>query len=299
VIEATLVYAFTAGMVATVNPCGFPMLPAYLSYFIGTDTDEPSASRVPRALAAAAAVSLGLLAVFAALGIPINAGLTSIYRWMPWLTIVVGTLLAVLGAAMLLGFRPSLALPKLDRGGTTRQLRSMVLFGVSYAIASLSCTMPVFLIAVAGAATRSNTATGLLAFVAYGLGMSLVLMALSVALALARESFVRRLRGFLPYVDRVAGGLLVVVGGYLVYYGLWSRAVTSGPVGSAGPVQSIERLSADLTAWLGEGGVQLGGVLAAVVLVGATSAVLARRRSRRPAPAPGGTGEAPVPQPNP
>ena len=44
--------------------------------------------RVVRAITSAGAVSLGFLLVFSALGIPINAGMASIYRWMPWLTIV-------------------------------------------------------------------------------------------------------------------------------------------------------------------------------------------------------------------
>ena len=93
----------------------------------------------------AGAVSLGFLVVFSALGIPINAGITSIYEWMPWLTIVIGALLIALGIAMLAGWKPVVALPRLDRGGRSRRFRSMVLFGVSYAIASLGCTLPVFL----------------------------------------------------------------------------------------------------------------------------------------------------------
>ena len=37
-IDAPFALAFTAGMVATVNPCGFAMLPAYLSYFLGLES---------------------------------------------------------------------------------------------------------------------------------------------------------------------------------------------------------------------------------------------------------------------
>src|SRR5688572_14829581 len=96
-IDAPLAYAFTLGLVAAVNPCGFPMLPAYLSWFIGVDdADVDPAGRVPRALASASAVSLGFFAVFLGLGIPIDAGLSSIGDWI-WLTIVAGAVLVVLG----------------------------------------------------------------------------------------------------------------------------------------------------------------------------------------------------------
>jgi cytochrome c biogenesis protein CcdA len=266
VIDVPLAYAFTAGLVATVNPCGFPMLPAYLSYFIGLDDAEADGGgRVARALVAAGAVSLGFLAVFAVLGVPINAGVSWIYRAMPWFTLVVGAVLLLLGAAMLTGRKLTLALPRFDRGGENRRFGSMVVFGVSYAVASLSCTLPVFLIVVAGTTERVNVVSGLLAFVAYGVGMSLVLMVLSLALALARESMVRRLRHLLRYADRAAGVLLVLVGVYLLSYGVYAMDPvnsTSSPVGVVGDWSSAA------TAWLSEGGTGLGLALAALVALG-------------------------------
>ncbi|CAN5823671.1 hypothetical protein BH23ACT1_BH23ACT1_03840 [soil metagenome] len=284
-IDVPLLYAFSAGLVATVNPCGFPMLPAYLSYFIGLDDDEvDGGGRVPRALAAAAAVSLGFLAVFVALGIPINAGMSWIYRAMPCFTLVVWAALFVLGAAMLAGRKLTFALPRFEQGGESRRFGSMVLFGVSYAVASLSCTLPVFLIVVAGTTERVNAASGLLAFLAYGLGMSLVLMVLSLALALARESMVRRLRQALRYADRAAGVLLVLVGAYLVFYGVYAMDpvnATSSPVGMVGDWSSAA------STWLGEGATTWALALVVLVAFGAGRAVLSRRR-RAPASATGG-----------
>ena len=279
VIDAPLAYAFTAGLVAAVNPCGFPMLPAYLSWFIGLDDDRAERGRrVPRAVAAGGAVSLGFFAVFAGLGIPINAGVSSIYRWMPPLTVVIGIVLAALGVAMLAGRSVSVALPRLDRGGRSRRFGSMVLFGISYAVASLGCTLPVFLVVVAGTTERSNPVSGLLAFVAYAFGMSLVLMAVSLALALAREGMVRRLRAALQYVDRAAGGLLVVVGAYLVYYGVFAL----DPARSTGttPVSWVEDWSSRAASWLQNGGTGLGWLLAAAVAAGVAASLVVRAKGR-------------------
>ena len=44
-IRGHLALAFSAGMIATVNPCGFAMLPAYLSYFLGLEAGSQSAWR--------------------------------------------------------------------------------------------------------------------------------------------------------------------------------------------------------------------------------------------------------------
>jgi cytochrome c biogenesis protein CcdA len=272
-LDVPFAYAFTLGMVATVNPCGFPMLPAYLSFFIGAE-DDPRGTRLPRALLAAAAVSLGFLAVFSVLAVPLDAGVTAIYRVMPWLTIGVGIGLVTMGVAMLLGHQPRLALPHLDRGGGDRRFGSMVLFGVSYAIASLSCTIPLFLGVVAN---RAGPAASALTVVAYGLGMSAVLVVLTVSLALAQGSLVRRVRRLLPHLQRVSGALLVAVGLYLVYY--WVFNLSRDPSDTIGdnPLSGLESARVAVSGFLEQRRFALGVVALLVVAGGAAWAARARR----------------------
>ncbi|MGE0794320.1 MAG: cytochrome c biogenesis CcdA family protein [Acidimicrobiia bacterium] len=292
-IEVPFTYAFTLGLVAAVNPCGFPMLPAYLSFFVGADdpdhadhadhasgaggagggTDTPV--RVLRALGAGACVSLGFFVVFLGFGLPIDAGLDVILDWVPWLTMVIGAGLAGLGVATLLGHPLRPGLPRLDRGGRTRGAGSMVLFGISYAVASLGCTLPLFLAVVAGTTSRENLASGVAAFGAYAAGMSVVLLALSLALAFAREGMVRWLRSTLRYVDRIAAVLLVAVGTYLVYYGV--VAVRDDAVADS-PVTFVDDLSNDLTVWIQDRATGLGLVLATMVAAGLAWSLLLRER---------------------
>jgi cytochrome c biogenesis protein CcdA len=277
VIDVPFTYAFTAGLVSAVNPCGFPMLPAYLSFFIELDDEsEASGTRVPQALVSALAVSLGFFVVFVGLGFPINAGVTSIYRWMPWLTIVIGVALAALGVAMLAGYRLKVMLPRLDRGGRDRTFGSMFAFGVSYAIASLSCTIGIYLAVVVGTTNRENLVSGVVALFAYAAGMTAVLVTLAVAIALARDGLVHRLRSLLQYVDRVAGMLLTLVGAYLVYYGVYSIGSDDS---TNNPVGVIEDWSARSSSWLQRGGVKLGLGMAALALLGAVWAVTRKRAS--------------------
>ena len=139
---AALGLAFTAGLVATVNPCGFAMLPAYLSYFIGTDTDvslSRSAS-LSRGLVVGTVVSSGFLAVFGLAGLLLTLGLQSLTDVLPWLALVIGIGLGVLGIAMIRGYYLNVRIPGIRGAKKERNLRSLFLFGVSYAIASLSCT---------------------------------------------------------------------------------------------------------------------------------------------------------------
>lgn len=287
--SSLLALAFGAGMVATINPCGFAMLPAYLSYFLGLeDSSADAGTSLFRALAVAGTVSAGFLSVFAVVGVLITEFSLSLERFLPWLTIVIGVGLVGLGVAMLRGFEPTVALPKLDKGTDSRQLSSMFLFGVSYAVASLSCTIGVFLTTVSVTFTRRDFASGLQVFLAYALGMAVVLAFLTMALALAKQSLVRHLRRALPYVHRVSGGLLVVAGAYLAYYGWFELRVNSGERAPGGPADAVFDLNARVSNWVqatgpGRLGLVLGGavVAAAILAFGLRSARTERDQADR------------------
>jgi cytochrome c biogenesis protein CcdA len=274
-------FYLTLGMVATVNPCGFAMLPAYLSYFLGLEDSDAEVPRagVAEAVRVACAVSLGFLAVFAVAGTIVELTSLPVYENAPWISVVIGLALLALGVALLCGVELNVALPRLDRGGRERTVGSMFVFGVSYAIASIGCALPLFLGAVAGTVSRESVADGLIVFGLYALGMTLVLLGLTVAIALARTSIVRLLRRAQPYIPRVAGGLVALAGAYVAYYGwLEVRTTRSGPgeLPSSGITDRVTGWSSDVTQWIDDvGSVRIG---VAVVVLLAVVAVAVRSR---------------------
>ncbi|MCP4304503.1 MAG: cytochrome c biogenesis protein CcdA [bacterium] len=243
-IEAPIALAFAAGMVATVNPCGFAMLPAYLSYFMGLDGDAPRSrpASVASAFRIGSIVSLGFLLVFGVAGILVTAGFRTVIDWIPWLALLIGFAVIGLGVALLRGYDLNVGLFKAKRGRKGRDFRSVFMFGVSYAIASLSCTLPVFLTVVAGQVTQSNLISGLLTFVVYGLGMALVLLALTVALALGKASIVGRFRSAMKHVNTASGVILIIAGVYIVWF--WGTSLISGATAlDSGAFRFVENLS--------------------------------------------------------
>ncbi len=272
----------TLGMVATVNPCGFAMLPAYLSYFLGLEGSDAAVPRasVGQALRVAGAVAAGFMAVFALAGAIVEGTSLPLYENVPWISLVIGVGLVALGAAMVAGFELSVAVPRLDRGGRERTVRSMFVFGVSYAIASIGCTLPLFVGTVAGAIRRQSVLDGLAVFVLYALGMALVLAALTVAIALARTSLVRFLRRSQRYVPRVAGALVALAGLYVTWYGwleLRTARAGTGSVPSSGITERVSSWSSSITDWVDRvGSVRIGIVVVTLLAV----VVLAVRLSR-------------------
>ena len=277
-LDAPLALAFTAGMVATVNPCGFAMLPAYLGYFLGLEgaghpdaADTPATVGLVRALVVGAVVSAGFLILFALTGVLISWTSFSIGEVSPWLTVIIGIALVSVGIGFAVGWEPTFALPKLNKGGRSRGLWSMFLFGVSYAIASLSCTLPAFTGVVATTFSRTSFLSGVATFLAYGAGMALLLMVLTVGLALAQRGMVTRLQRALPYVQRVSGAIMALMGAYLVWYGIYEvRLISHGEIAGAGPVDLVTGWSSDLSERI----TQLDPVQVALVLALAVASVV-------------------------
>lgn len=232
-MNETLGFALGAGMLAALNPCGFAMLPAYLSLFVvGSSAEGASHSRfaaVIRALTATAAMTGGFVAVFAAYALVLAPVASTVQRWLPVATVVIGCVLAMLGALLLAGHPLVVRGPHLRaRFDPAANLRSMALYGVSYAIASVSCTIGPFLAVTSTTFRDGDIAAGLAAFVAYAAGMGLVVGVLAVGIALSRDAGARLLRLAMPYLGRAGGVLLIVVGCYVAWYGVYEFRLRAG-----------------------------------------------------------------------
>ncbi len=267
-IEAPFALAFGAGLVATMNPCGFAMLPAYLSYFMGLgddgETSRPAAMR--RALVIGGVMSAAFLLVFGVFGLAITAGFRAVIDWIPWIALGIGVLVTALGIAMLFGYELTVSLPRAKRASKGKGMRSVFGFGLSYGVASLSCTLPVFLSVVATQLTASTFVSGVATFVVYGLGMSMMLVAVTLVMAFGKQSIVAWLRSSARYINRVAGGVLVVAGAYIVWF--WGTNLGEGAeaLGDQGAFTFTETLSQRATEIFGENaglwGLILGGLIA-------------------------------------
>ena len=224
-----LALALVAGALASVNPCGFPLLPAFLSFYVGAEEDDlPRApARVAQGLLVGLLVSAGFLGVFVVVGVPIAYGVTQLTSAIPWAGLVIGALMIVAALAGLMGRKMYLSPKRPLSVGRRRQPTTMVWFGAAYAICSLGCTLPIFVTLVGASLATSSVLEGVIVFGAYGFGMATMLMALSLGAALARDGLARRLKRLLPYMERIASSLLLIAGSYLTYY--WARVIWSPP----------------------------------------------------------------------
>ncbi len=274
-----LAFAFGAGMLSTVNPCGFAMLPAFLAYYVGDGEDgaehQPLLARLGQGFSVGLAVSGGFAAVFTMSGLLVSLGLRSLVRAVPWAAVLIGGVLVVLGLALVAGRQVGLRVGKDLGPGQGRSYRRMVAFGAGYAVASLSCTLAVLLAVVAQATATSNPFQLIGVFAAYGAGAASILVALAVGAALAKATVAKGIKRVLPIVNRLGGAVLVLSGAYLVAY--WVPSL----VGS-GPDRSVAGLSEGMSSRLmslldGNRGI-VAGLGATLAVIGVAVAVLLRRQ---------------------
>lgn len=216
-----LAYAMGAGVLASINPCGFVLLPTYAALFVrGAEgkARTPVSHQVRRALVAGLAMTAGFVLLFGVLGVIFSSGGRAIAEYFPYTALVVGILLIAAGLAVVLGR----AVPEMPAPGLTLSdtgsVRGMFLYGVAYGLASLGCALPIFLVVVGAATASSSWLTSLVQFLNFALGMGVVVTIVSVAIALSREGVVRLIRCSFRYSAQVTAIFLLVGGAYLIAY---------------------------------------------------------------------------------
>jgi cytochrome c biogenesis protein CcdA len=287
--------AFAAGLVAALNPCGFAMLPAYLLLVVsgqqsGEQSPAPRAlASIGRALAATVGMALGFLTVFGLFGaLTISAGST-VQRYLPYVTVLIGLVLLALGAWLLSGRELTALTPRPfgARWAPTVRLGSVYGYGVSYAIASLSCTIGPFL-AVTGAGFRATSeggsvVGGVAIYLAYVAGLTLVVGALAVAAATASSALADRMRRLLPFVNRISGAVLLLVGMYVGYYGFYEVrlfSTTSAVDPQDAVITAAGRLQGLLAGWVHQHGAWPWAVALIALVSGALVGAWYRRARR-------------------
>ena len=223
-IDVPIVFAFSAGLVAAFNPCGAAMFPAYVGYQLDTleSTRNPVSSAL-RAISLGLAASAGFIVVFGSVGLVLAAGGRVVGKFLPFAGLGVGVLIAALGLWLLFSKRHIgiMAASRVNLGGG-KGLKNVFLFGIAYAVASLSCALPIFLAAVGIVAGQSLTAGSvaetLIGSITYGLGMGAVMVVATLGIVFFKELVSKGMRYVFKYVEPIGNLAMVGAGGYLVYY---------------------------------------------------------------------------------
>jgi cytochrome c biogenesis protein CcdA len=169
-------------------------------------------------------MTLGFLVVFTGFGLLFGAVSLSlqgtILPYVSYVTVVMGLVLTGLGVVVVV--RGELAAPGLRMQLPTprRTFWSQVGYGAGFAVASLSCTIGLFLAVVSQALVASNPLGAVMPFVIYGIGMGASVLTVSLLAVLVGSGVTSALRRRTTMIMRVGGVLMILAGLYVVVFGL-------------------------------------------------------------------------------
>ena len=208
--------AFTAGVLGFLSPCALPMLPSYVAYYLNRAEGASRGRMLYGAVVFSSATIAGFLTVFTGVGFLPSLAIQIVPLSEAVLAPVIGVGLIAVGlltAVSSVFYRfPSLSIAPLKASGPF----SFYVYGVAYALASLSCSFPVFLLVVLQSAVAGSPLETLLLFVVYGLGAGTLMVPITVVTSLSKEYLHRRLMGVLPHTRKLNASVLIAAGAYMI-----------------------------------------------------------------------------------
>lgn len=252
---STISIALVAGILATFNPCGFALLPAYLSALV-LGSEQQSANKYAvyfRALRFSLGMALGLVLVFSLFALIVFPLSLSLEQYLPAVTALIGVALLLFGIQLLRGKSPTLKRILNPNIAPRQQFLTQIGYGVTFALGSLSCTIGPFLAITSTAFASGSLATILLSFILYGLGMGVTILILALLTAATNRALISKIRGATPVIEKITAVLVIVVGLYICIYA-WFEIQSYAGLDASNPVidfaLSIQAALIQAVAWL-------------------------------------------------
>src|SRR5712691_10742183 len=211
-----VVVAFAAGLLSFLSPCVLPLIPSYVGFLTGMTVEEVERRRGTAFLHAVWFVA-GFSLVFVLLGAGASAVGNLLRDYQVWLGRAGGVLLILFGLYLLGILRPAFLMRE-RRIELARKPIGYVgsgVVGFTFGAAWTPCIGPILGGILTLAATQAGLARGTLLLAVYALGLALPFLLTALALDRFLVWF-QRFRPYIIWVDRVAGGMLIVLGILLV-----------------------------------------------------------------------------------
>ncbi len=219
---ALLSFAFSAGLVAFFSPCAVVLLPGYLTYFLSKYSKDYQLHKVDfnlflKGLEFALLTILGFFSVFGLIGTLVIIIGQTIKMFIPWIAIITGFILVIVGILILFGKNLTINLPHI-KTQTNKEKKEAYLFGIAYGVAALGCTFPLFLSIVIGSSITSSLMQSIYSLVVYIIGISVLMITAILLLTLSKKIVADKLQKLVPIITKISGVILIIAGLYMVYY---------------------------------------------------------------------------------
>lgn len=202
------IITFIEGIISFISPCMLPMLPLYISYFAGHNSEEEG--KRPKTVVRVLAFVLGFTLVFTALGVFAGTLGRLLSAYQRWVNLVCGIIVILFG----LSYLDILHIPFFKGMQGQRKVTGILsafVFGAIYSISLTPCVgaflgSALMLASSAGSALKGAT---LLLVYSLGLGIPFVLSAILLDKLASTFNWIKR---HYKIINLVCGIALIIVG---------------------------------------------------------------------------------------
>jgi thiol:disulfide interchange protein len=205
---------FAAGVLTSLTPCVYPMIPVTVTYIGGA-----AAGNRRRAVALSVTYVLGLSLMYATLGVVASllGKIFGEFTRSPWVFAAVGVVIVALGLSMLDVFTiPALMTNVQGQGARRGGFLGAALMGVAAGFVAAPCTAPVLGLLLAYVGQKQNVAWGATLLFVFALGLGLLLMLLGIFSGLLAS--LPRGGAWMDRIKKGFGIAMILIGGWF----LWS-----------------------------------------------------------------------------
>ena len=216
--SVSVVIALTAGLLSFLSPCVLPLVPSYLCFVTGMNLDEIQESAdQAHVLTHSVLFVSGFTVVFVLLGASASFLGRAMLAYEMWIARIGGVLIIVLGLHLLGIVRINALLRerRMHLSDKPEGFLGSLAVGAAFAAGWTPCIGPVLGGIMTLAAARETVWSGMALLLVYSAGLAVPFLFAAVALDRFLSTF-RRFRGWIPWIERGSGGLLVALGVLLI-----------------------------------------------------------------------------------
>ena len=208
------IFTFIEGFASFISPCVLPMLPIYISYFIGEDN-----KKVSKAVINSVGFVLGFTIVFILLSIFASSFVVIISQNIKYIKIVFGIIIILLG----LNYMEIIKINLLNKSkGISKKIKDLnfvksLAFGMIFSISWTPCIGTFLASALLLIAKNQDMVKGILLMIIYSIGLGIPFIISAVLLEKLKEAF-NFIKKHYNVIKKISGIILIIMGIYMILF---------------------------------------------------------------------------------
>ena len=200
----TYFIAFLEGIITFISPCLLPMLPVYISYFTGEDSEG-------KTFLNSIGFVLGFTLLFVLMGAGSGAVGSLLIKYRGFLNIITGLIVIFFGLNFLGVFKLNIFKGISSKINNTTGFFEAFIFGIVFSVGWTPCVGAFLGSALMMASSSGSTVKGILMLLCYsmGLGIPFVISAVLIDKLKGTFNFIKRNYNI---ISKFSGGFLILIG---------------------------------------------------------------------------------------